>query len=85
MSILRKAGVLSASLLPAVSVFAEGASSSIDLSAASTAVTNMQTAITGFITGDLMTAILAVIGAGLALFVLFLAVKFIRRGTQKAA
>lgn len=84
MSILRKAGILSAASLPAVGAFADG-SSTIDLSAASTAVSGMQSAITTFVTGDLMTAILAIIGAGLAVFMIFLAVKFIRKGTQKAA
>lgn len=84
MSIMKKAGVLSASLSP-LAILAQSSESSIDLSAASTAVTEMKTAVTGFITGDLLTAVLAVVGAGVVIWVFFLAWKFIKRGGQKAA
>lgn len=65
-------------------VFAQDNTSTIDLSAASTAVTSMSDAVTGFITGDLLTALLAVIGAGVVIWVVFLAWKFIKRGGQRA-
>ena len=84
MSIKSKVGVLAASVLPAVGAFAEGESNPIDLTAASTAVGQMKTSITAFLTGDLLTALLAVIGAGVVIWGVFLAWKFIKRGGQKA-
>lgn len=59
-------------------------SSNIDLSAASTAVDEMATAVKTFFTGDMLDAILMVIGAGFVLFAVFVAIKLIRRGTRSA-
>lgn len=83
MGILKKAGVLSA-VLASGAAMAQESTHSIDLTAASTAVTGMSESITGFITGDLLTALLAVIGAGVVIWVVFLAWKFIKRGGKQA-
>lgn len=83
MRILKKAGVLS-TVLASGAAMAQEASGSIDLAAASTAVSSMSESITDFITGDLLTALLAVIGAGVVIWVVFLAWKFIKRGGKQA-
>lgn len=83
MGILKKAGVLS-TVLASGAAMAQESTSTIDLSAASTAVQGMSESITGFITGDLLTALLAVIGAGVVIWVVFLAWKFIKRGGRQA-
>lgn len=82
---LRGLFALSALLVPAaVRAEGEGGANTIDTTAASNAVTNMKDAITDFMTGDLMDALLAVIGAAVVIWLLFLGWKLIRRGGKQA-
>lgn len=84
MRILKKAGVLSTVFASGAALAQESSSTPIDLTAASTAVTNISESVTGFITGDLLTALLSVLGAGVVIWVVILAWKFIKRGGKQA-
>lgn len=63
-------------------VLAEGTASSIDLSAAEGSADAIGTALSGLITGKILTNVLLVVGAGLAIWGLFLVVKWVRKGAK---
>lgn len=71
-------------LVLSASAQSTGDSFTVDTSVASTAVTEMKTKIVTFITSDMVQAILAVVGAGIVIWLLFLAWKLIKRGGSKA-
>lgn len=77
---LKKIGVFLAPVLASASAFAQEAANSIDLSGAGDAATQLGTAIKELLTGDVMSAVLIVIGAGLSLWALFKVVKWVRKG-----
>lgn len=67
--------------LSPVALFAQesGGSVTIDLDKAGDVASAMGTEVQSLLTGDVMTAILAVVGASLAIWAVFLVVRFIRR------
>lgn len=54
----------------------------VDVSAAGNAADAIGTALSGLITGKIMTNVLLVVGAGLAIWGIFLVVKWVRRGAK---
>lgn len=56
----------------------------VDTSAAASAITTMSSSVSTFLTSNMMTAVLAVIGAGVVIWLVFLCWKFIKRAGQKA-
>lgn len=74
-------GLCLASTIPST-LLAEGSAVTVDVSAAEGAADAIGTAVSGLITGKIMTNILLVVGAGLAVWGLFLVVKYVRRGAK---
>lgn len=70
-----------ASVCGSLTALAEG-SMTVDVSAAGNAADAIGTAISGLITGKIMSNVLLVIGAALAVWGIFLVVKWIRRGAK---
>lgn len=66
--------------LATASAFAQESSNPIDLESASNAATQMGTALKELLTGPVLTAVLAVVGGGLALWAIFKVVKWVRKG-----
>lgn len=65
----------------AYSALAEG-TMTVDVAAAGNAADAIGTALSGLITGKIMTNVLLVVGAGLAIWGIFLVVKWVRRGAK---
>lgn len=63
--------------------FAEDPAPTIDLSAATTQMTAMQTAVSGWISSNVGTLV-ALLGSVLVVTLIFVAFKWITRGTKKA-
>lgn len=73
-----------ASAVPALvaGVASAQSSVSVDVSAAENAADAIGTAMSGLINGKIMTNVLLVIGAGLAVYGVFLVVRYVRRGAR---
>lgn len=73
-----------ASAIPALATGVASAQSSVsvDVSAAENAADAIGTAMSGLINGKIMTNVLLVIGAGLAVYGVFLVVRYVRRGAR---
>lgn len=74
-------------LAPLVGLFplaslAQESSTTVDLSAAGTAATSIATSIKNLLTGNVMTAVLTIVGAALTIWAIFLVVKYVRRGAK---
>lgn len=65
------------------SVWAQSQSNPIDLSAAETATDNIGSAISGLLTGKVMTNVLLVVAAGLGLWAIFFVIRYIKRGGKQ--
>ena len=57
-------------------------SATVDLSAAGTAATSIATSIKTLLTGNVLTAVLTIVGAALTIWAIFLVVKYVRRGAK---
>lgn len=79
-----KPALLGSVLVAASAAHAEG-SVTVDTTAAGQAVDAVGTAISGLLTGNVMTNVLLVLGAGLAIAMIFMAVRWILRGGKTAA
>lgn len=75
-------GVVSAASV--ASAQESGGNLNVDLSAAESAVSSMASSVSGFLSGDLLDAILTIIGAGFVLFVVFLGIRYIKKGANRA-
>lgn len=60
-------------------------STSVDVSAAEGAIDGVGTAINSLLTGKVMTNVLLIIGAGLAIAMIFLGIRWMLRGGKAAA
>lgn len=80
---MKKLQIMLPAALVAVGSFAQS-STTIDMSAANDAADAIGSAVSGLLTGKVMTNILLVIGGALAIWGVFLVVKYIRRGGSKA-
>lgn len=81
---MKKLQIMLPAALVAVGSFAQSSSPTIDMSAANDAADAIGSAVSGLLTGKVMTNILLVIGGALAIWGIFLVVKYIRRGGSKA-
>lgn len=79
-SIKAKAIALAATVLGGSAVFAQDAGDTpIDTTAASGAVTKIKTAVTTLFTTSLIPSVLAIVGVGLAVWLIFIAIRYMKR------
>ena len=75
----RKIAMFLAPVVAAGSVFAEGETNPFDLSGATTAATNLGTAVSGLFTNGIQPAVITVVAAALAIWGIFVVVRYVRR------
>lgn len=85
MNIKKTLAVVGSGLLSLPVAHAEGTTPTVDVSAAEGSVDAIGTAISGLLTGKVMTNVLIIIGAGLAIGMVFLAVRWLLKGGKAAA
>lgn len=83
---MRKRILAALAAMSPLALFAEGGNNSfsIDTTQAEAAVTEIQSKLSTFMTGPLLTAILGLMGAGLVIWLVFFAIRRIRKGGEKA-
>lgn len=79
------AGAIAVSQSVSTALAQEQGSVTIDTTAAGNAVDAVGQAVSGLITGKVMTNVLLVVGAGLAIAMIFMGIRWILRGGKAAA
>lgn len=85
MNIKKTLAVVGSGLLSLPVVFAQASTPTVDVTAAEGSVDAIGTAVSGLLTGKVMTNVLIIIGAGLAIGMVFLAVRWLLKGGKVAA